>query len=65
MSEEAAIRYIERLPEGVWVDGAIFAEMLSEKQYAGLTNDFGVLGGLMTREDFLSLYHYAKSHYPE
>jgi hypothetical protein len=65
MSEEAAIRYIEHLPAGVWVSGAIFTELLSPAQYAGLTAEMGFLTGLMTREDFLSLYRYAKQNFPE
>jgi hypothetical protein len=65
MSEEAVIRYIEHLPEGVQVDGGIFAELISPKQYAGLTNVFGILTGLMSKKDFLALYDYAKSHFPE
>jgi hypothetical protein len=65
MSEDAVIRYIEHLPAGVWVSGAIFAELISPKQYAGLTNIFGILTGLMSKKDFLALYDYAKSHFPE
>jgi hypothetical protein len=65
MSEEAAIRYVEHLPAGVWVSGAIFTELLSPAQYAGLTAEMGFLTGLMTREDFLNLYRYAKENFPE
>lgn len=65
MSEEAAIRYIEHLPAGVWVDGAIFTELLSPAQYAGLTAEMGFLTGLMTREEFLRLYWYAKQNWSD
>lgn len=65
MTEPEVIAYIEHLPEGMQVDGGIFAELISPKQYAGLTNVFGMLTGLMSKKDFLALYHYAKSHFPE
>lgn len=65
MTEPEVIAYIEHLPDAQQVDGAIFAELISPKQYAGLTNVFGILTGLMSKQDFLALYDYAKSHFPE
>jgi hypothetical protein len=65
MTEPEVIAYIEHLPDSQQVDGGIFAELISPKQYAGLTNVLGILTGLMSKKDFLALYDYAKSHFPE
>lgn len=65
MTEPEVIAYIEHIPDTRQVDGAIFAELISPKQYAGLTNTFGILTGLMSKKDFLALYGYAKTHFPE
>ena len=57
--------YIQHLPDSGVVDASFLEYFLSPDAYSCLIRDFAPLGGMISKQDFFNLYHYAVETYED
>lgn len=65
VSVPSLMSYIQHLPDTGLVDSACLEYFLSPDAYDSLLRDFAPLGGLISKQDFLNLYHYSVGTYED